>query len=121
MTDYATVAARYIEAWNENDDAARQKLIDDACASGVTYTDPLASAASAEELNALISAVRGQFPGMRFDLRGSVDGHHDQARFQWTLGPAGAEAIVVGFDVIQLDGDGRISNVLGFLDQVPAA
>jgi hypothetical protein len=26
MTDYATVAARYIEAWNENDDAARQKL-----------------------------------------------------------------------------------------------
>jgi hypothetical protein len=30
------------------------------------------------------------------------------------------EALVVGFDVAELDGDGRIRQVLGFLDKVPA-
>jgi hypothetical protein len=48
-----------------------------------------------------------------------VDGHHEQARFSWHLGPAGAaEPVVVGFDVAVLDGD-RIGSVYGFLDKVP--
>ncbi|MGH8862139.1 MAG: nuclear transport factor 2 family protein, partial [Jatrophihabitantaceae bacterium] len=42
------------------------------------------------------------------------------ARFAWGLGPAGAEPIVEGFDVVVLDGDDRIATVLGFLDKVPS-
>ena len=38
----------------------------------------------------------------------------------WELGPAGAEAIVVGFDVAVLAEDGRMEAVHGFLDKVPA-
>ncbi|WP_166345965.1 nuclear transport factor 2 family protein [Phytoactinopolyspora limicola] len=121
MTDFAAVVARYIDVWNEADADARQKLADEVFAPAVTYIDPMATAASAQELTALIGAVRGQFQGMRFGLHGSVDGHHNQARFQWTLGPAGAEPLVIGFDVIQLDSDGRVATVLGFLDQVPSA
>ncbi|MEU6738778.1 hypothetical protein [Streptosporangium sandarakinum] len=49
-----------------------------------------------------------------------VDAHHDVARFTWHLGPEGGEAIVVGFDVAVLTGDGRIREVHGFLDRVPA-
>jgi hypothetical protein len=56
---------------------------------------------------------------MTFRLAGAVDAHHDQARFTWELGPAGADAIVVGFDVAQRDADGRLALVLGFLDRVP--
>ena len=36
------------------------------------------------------------------------------------LGPDGADAPVVGFDVAQRDGDGRLALVLGFLDKVPS-
>jgi hypothetical protein len=32
----------------------------------------------------------------------------------------GEEATVVGFDVAEVDAAGRISQVLGFLDKVPA-
>ena len=42
-------------------------------------------------------------------------------RFTWGLGPADAEPLVVGFDVVVLDDEGRIDTVLGFLDKVPAA
>ena len=67
-----------------------------------------------------IAAVQEQFPGFEFRLAGPVDGHHDLARFTWELGPAGAEAPIVGFDVAVTGGDGRLRSVLGFLDRVPA-
>jgi hypothetical protein len=63
--------------------------------------------------------VQSQFPGFRFRLAGPVDGHHDQARFTWELGPDGAEAPIAGFDVAETDEAGRIRSVHGFLDRVP--
>ena len=37
----------------------------------------------------MIGAVQQQFPGFSFRLAGPVDGHHNQARFGWELGPDG--------------------------------
>jgi hypothetical protein len=65
--------------------------------------------------------VHEQFPGFTFRLAGPVDGHHDQARFGWELGPEGIEAPIVGFDVAVTDEVGRIRQVHGFLDRVPTA
>ena len=55
-----------------------------------------------------------------FTLGGPVDAHHEQGRFTWHLGPAGAEPVVVGFDVVERDADGLIRTVLGFIDRAPA-
>jgi hypothetical protein len=42
-------------------------------------------------------------------------------RFTWNLAPAtSADPLVVGFDVAELDADGRINRVLGFIDKAPA-
>jgi hypothetical protein len=60
-----------------------------------------------------------QFPDFVFTSIGDVDTHHNQARFQWGLGPADAEPVIIGFDVVVTDTDGRIEHVLGFLDRVP--
>ncbi len=75
----------------------------------------------------MISAAHEQFPGFAFRLTGSVDGHHDTARFSWELvseaggTPSGGDAApVAGSDVITLDAEGRITSVLGFLDRMPA-
>ncbi len=83
------------------------------------YTDPLVEIAGRAALDATIAAVQQQFPGFVFTAVGPVDAHHRQARFSWGLGPQGAEPIVLGFDVVTLDGDGHIDSVLGFLDKVP--
>ncbi|RAE73263.1 nuclear transport factor 2 family protein, partial [Burkholderia multivorans] len=45
----------------------------------------------------------------------------DQVRFRWGLGPEGAEPVIIGFDVIIVDDHGRIEDVRGFLDRVPAS
>ena len=121
MSDFDSVVQRYLAAWNETDPAARRAAIDDVFAADVRYVDPMAAVEGRDALHGLIGAVHRQFPGFVFTPGGPVDGHHDQARFTWHLGPAGGEAPVTGFDVAELDGDGRIRTVLGFIDRAPAA
>jgi hypothetical protein len=114
------IVERYIAAWNEKDARRRRDLVDALWAEDGRYTDPLADAHGREEIAGLIGAVQQQFPGFVFTLGGPVDAHHEQARFTWHLGPAGApEPVVAGFDVAVLDGDGHLGSVYGFLDKVP--
>ncbi|MFF0232165.1 nuclear transport factor 2 family protein [Micromonospora sp. NPDC005252] len=120
-TSFDALAERYIAIWNETDLARRRTQIADVWAPDARYVDPLTVAEGREAIDATIAAVQGQFPGMTFRLAGPVDGHHDQVRFTWELGPDGVEAPVVGFDVAVLDGNGQLSQVLGFLDRVPVA
>ncbi|MGW4502640.1 nuclear transport factor 2 family protein [Micromonospora sp. NPDC004336] len=120
MSDTNELVQRYIAAWNETDAAERQAVLAEVFAEDATYTDPLVSVRGRDGLDATIAAVQGQFGGLVFSLGGAVDAHHDIARFTWHLGPEGAEPVVVGFDVVAIGADGRISQVLGFLDKVPA-
>jgi hypothetical protein len=114
------VIERYIASWNETDPQRRRKLVDELWAADASYIDPLVEAHGCDEIDATIAAVQAQFPGFTFTLVGPVDARHSQARFTWGLGPAGAEPVVVGFDVAVAAADGRLASVLGFLDKVPA-
>jgi SnoaL-like protein len=120
MTNFDELAERYIDTWNETDPSARRAAVDRLYTEDARYVDPLAAAEGREAIAAMIGAVQEQFPCFTFRLAGPVDGHHSQARFGWELGPAGAEAPIVGFDVAVSDDSGRIQTVLGFLDKVPA-
>ncbi|SIM85684.1 nuclear transport factor 2 family protein [Micromonospora cremea] len=120
-TTFDELAERYIAVWNETDPARRRRDIDDLWAPEGRYVDPLAVAEGPDAIDATIAAVQSQFPGMTFRLAGPVDGHHNQVRFTWELGPEDVEAPIVGFDVAVTDGNGRLTQVLGFLDRVPAA
>jgi len=121
MDAYDDLAQRYIDAWNETDAGARRTAVDKLYTDDARYIDPLAVAQGREAIASMIGAAQEQFAGFSFRLVGPVDGHHNQARFGWELGPAGGEAPIVGFDVVVTDDDGRITTVLGFLDKVPTA
>ena len=110
---------QYLTIWNETDPTARRALIELVWAPDATYTDPLAQVAGRDQLDAVVSAVQQQFPGLVFRLAGPVDAHHDVARFTWHLGGPGAEPLVIGFDVAVIR-DGRVTAVHGFLDRVPS-
>ena len=119
MTDFAALAAGYIDTWNERDPDARRAAIGKLWADDARYIDPLASACGHAEIDAAVAAVQEQFPGFAFRLAGPVDGHHGQCRFGWELGPGEGAAPIAGFDVAVVGDDGRLAQVLGFLDRVP--
>jgi hypothetical protein len=121
MTDYDSIADRYIDAWNTTDEDARRQAVAELYSADAQYTDPLAAVTGRDQICGLIAAVQSQFPGWTFRLTGPVDGHHDLLRFGWQLGPEGEVAPVGGFDAVLTGDDGRIQVVLGFLDRVPAA
>nr|WP_042197390.1 nuclear transport factor 2 family protein [Kibdelosporangium sp. MJ126-NF4]CEL22930.1 probable isomerase [Kibdelosporangium sp. MJ126-NF4]CTQ90069.1 probable isomerase [Kibdelosporangium sp. MJ126-NF4] len=114
MSEYQTIAQRYIDSWNETDPAKRRLIIEEVYTPDATFTDPISTASGHAAIDEMTAAVQQQFAGMRLTL-GPVDGHHDIARFTWELGD---EAVVVGFDVIVL-ADGKIKHVHGFFDKVP--
>lgn len=120
MSEFDNVVSAYLRVWNIAEETERRKAIDEVFAEDVRYVDPLAAVEGRDALSALIGAVHQQFPGLVFTAGGPADAHHDQGRFTWHLGPAGGEPLVVGFDVASLDEAGRIRQVLGFLDKVPA-
>lgn len=120
MSDFTDLAERYIAAWNETDPATRLRAVEELYSRDARYVDPLVVAEGREEIDATIGAVQAQFPGFAFSLAGPVDGHHDQARFSWQLGPEGAAAPIAGFDVAVVNARGELQTVLGFLDRVPA-
>lgn len=120
MSNPATVAGRYLETWNETDGDRRRRLLAEGWTDDARYVDPLMSGVGAPQIDGLIAAVHERFPGFRFAMLGSPDGHGDHVRFSWSLGPAGGEPPIKGSDVVELQ-HGRIAKVIGFLDQVPAA
>ncbi|WP_219418543.1 nuclear transport factor 2 family protein [Pseudonocardia nigra] len=116
-----TLVEGYLAAWNATDPAARRAAVEAAFTPDARYVDPLADVTGAEALDRLIAGVQQQFAGMTFRPVGEPDAHHDVCRFRWGLGPADAEPLVIGFDVVTLAADGRIAAVHGFLDRVPTA
>ncbi|MFF8193311.1 nuclear transport factor 2 family protein [Streptomyces bobili] len=123
---YQDAVTRYFEAWNAREPETLAKAVAEAWASQGGYIDPLAEVRGHEGITAVITAAQARFPGFAFRLTGTVDGHHDTARFSWELvseaggTPGAGPAPAAGSDVITLDAENRIVSVLGFLDRVPA-
>lgn len=65
---------------------------------------------------AMIEAARQKFPGYRFVLTGTPDGHGNFTRFSWRLISPDGENVAGGTDVVSLNAEGQIENVVGFLD-----
>ncbi|HET9138318.1 nuclear transport factor 2 family protein [Actinophytocola sp.] len=118
--DANELVKRYLDTWNERDAEARRAGLAEIWTDGGSYVDPLAVARGRDAIDATIAGAQQMFPDLRFRLAGVVDAHHNLARFTWELGPDGGEAVVVGFDVAVLSEDGRLREVHGFLDKVPA-
>jgi hypothetical protein len=121
MSDLTAIVDRYLAVWNETDAADRRRKIDELWAADGTYTDPLAAVSGRDGFDQLIGAAQQQFEGLQFVRGATYDEHHSVVRFTWDLVPApGAEPAVIGFDVAEVNSDGQISNVYGFIDKMPA-
>lgn len=119
LVDYTELVERYIALWNEADAVRRSALIAQTFTENARYQDPLMAGAGHAAINALVQGVQAQFPGHTLRLARGVDGFGDRVRCSWELvsehGPVVVKATDFGVIV-----DGRLVEVTGFFDQVPA-
>ena len=114
------VVRAYGAAWNEPDEAARRKLLNDAWADNGVYSDPMGRAEGREGLAQHIGGFQQQFAGHRIDLTSGVDEHDGFLRFTWAMvGPDGG-TVLEGIDFGELAPDGRLRRITGFFGAPPA-
>ncbi|MBV2355200.1 nuclear transport factor 2 family protein [Streptomyces sp. J2-1] len=122
MSDLTTTVSQYLDIWNEADADKRAAAVAELFTADAPYIDPLVAVEGHAGFAAVVAGAREQFQGLSFELHGTVDAHHNQARFQWGLVTApGTEPVAIGFDVLVTDEAGKIKAVYGFLDKLPAA
>ena len=114
----ATVEA-YVATWNETDAARRQAAIARAWEASGRYRDPLMASEGHAGIDAMLAGVQARFPGFVLKRTSKVDSHNDWVRFAWSLGPADGAAVVEGVDFCALAPDGRLVEVVGFIDKMP--
>ena len=115
MTPTDPIAA-YGAAWLETDPERRRALLETAWAPGAVYCDPLDRLEGRQALSAHIGATQEQLAGGRIEVTSEPVRHHDSAFFRWTMVDASGSPALTGWDVVQLDEQGRISRLTGFFD-----
>jgi SnoaL-like domain len=116
MINPTDIAERYLALWNDPDHASRCSRLSKDWAADAHYADPMMSGSGRDGIADMIAGARDQFPGHAFSQKGRPDGHARFVRFSWNLAPAGGAVVASGTDVVRLDDEGRIAEVIGFLD-----
>ena len=108
-----------VAMWNGPEEARRAELIAAAWTEDGAYVDPLAQASGHDGLNAMVTELRGQFPGHVIARTTGIDAHHGLVRFSWELVADDGAVTVAGLDVGIVAEDGRLSRIGGFFGPLP--
>ncbi len=114
MIEPGLIAEQYLTGWNVTPTERSNALVN--WSEDATYIDPLMSAEGRDAIAAMIDKATAQFPGYRFALEGTPDGHGNYVRFTWNLAAPSGEVAARGTDIVRVDGGGRIAEVIGFLE-----
>ena len=120
MSDPTATIDTYLEAYGEADAARRDQLIRQVWTADGQLIDPPIDGRGHAGIGDVAAAVQGQFPGHRFRRSTGVDAHHGFARYGWELVGADGSVSLGGVDVAELDDDGKLVRVVGFLGDLPA-
>ncbi|MEA2848175.1 MAG: hypothetical protein QOG78_3456 [Rhodospirillaceae bacterium] len=119
MSNIEAVVENYVASWNETDPARRQSSLAASCAANASYRDPVMVSDGQAGLDAMLAGVQAKFPGFVLKRISKVDSHNGAVRFAWSLGPVSGPSVVEGVDFATLSADGKLANIVGFIDKAP--
>lgn len=109
---------RLIAFWNAGTPEEQQRLAEQTFVDGVSWRVPVGHLRGVAALVDFRDRFAEHAPDYVFRARREPEAHHDRARLQWELVRADGR-FAAGTDVLELDGDGRIRAMTGFLDEAP--
>lgn len=109
----------YGQAWNEQDEAKRRKLLEFCWADDGSFTDPQSKIQGRDALVAHIAAFHEQFAGAKIVPTSDPDEHHGRVRFTWRIDGKDGAKMMDGIDFAVLADDGRLARIIGFFGDPP--
>jgi len=125
MGDIREFAERYVNIWNESDDARRRETIRALWQEDASHLARTLEAVGHGGIETRVKTAYEKWvkeKGNVFRLRDGVDGHHDTIKLRWEMLPAngrqegGSDVVSIGFDFLVLGGDGRIRTGYQFIE-----
>lgn len=118
MSDHPESLDHMLAAWNERDPDAVRGHLERGLSPEVVFIDPSIVTRGLDEFEANVHEVQARLPGAEYRRASGVDHHHDVVRYAWEIWRDG-QRVLPGFDVTELDADGRVLRVLGFFGPLP--
>jgi len=107
-----------LAAWNEREPERVRAHLEKALSPEVVFIDPSVLTHGIDEFEANVHEVQGRLPGASYRRASGVDLHHNVVRYAWEIHRDG-QLVLPGFDVTELDEEGRVLRVLGFFGPLP--
>ena len=117
--DYPESFDHMLAAWNEPDPKLVRGHLERALSPECHFVDPSVETRGIDEFEANVHEVQARLPGAEYRRASGVDGHHNLYRYHWEIWQ-GEELLLPGFDVTEVDAQGRVLKVLGFFGPVPS-
>jgi hypothetical protein len=107
-----------LAAWNESEPDEIRGLLEKSLSPEIEFIDPSVVARGLDEFEANVHEVHARLPGAEYLRASGVDSHHNLYRYAWEIRRDG-ELVLSGFDVTEVDDEGRVVRVLGFFGPLP--
>jgi len=107
-----------LAAWNEPDPSVLRSHLERALTPEIEFIDPSVETHGIDGFEENVRKVQAVIPGAVYSRTSGVDSHHGLHRYSWQITRDG-EVVLPGFDVTEVDDEGRVNRVLGFFGPLP--
>jgi hypothetical protein len=118
MTNYPEALDYMLAAWNEADSIKVRSLLETALSANVRFVDPSIDVCGIDGFEENVHQVKSKLPGAVYSRTSGVDSQHGFHRYHWAI-HQGDNLLIAGFDVTEIDEQGKVSCVIGFFGETP--
>ena len=118
MASYPEALDHMLAAWNEPDATKARGHLENALSANVRFVDPSIDVSGVDGFEKNFHEVKSKIPGAVYSRTSGVDSQHEFHRYHWAIHLEG-KLLLAGFDVTEIDEQGKVSCVIGFFGDIP--
>lgn len=107
-----------LAAWNEADSAKVRIHLENALGVNIRFVDSSIDVSGIDGFEENVHEVKLKIPRAVYSRTSGVDSQHGFHRYHWAIHQDG-KLLIDGFDVTQIDEQGKVACVIGFFGKIP--
>ena len=117
MANYPEALDHMLKAWNEPDRSQVRSHLEKALNVNVRFVDPSIDVSGIDGFEENVHEVQAKLPGAVYSRTSGVDSQHNFHRYHWAI-HQDDKLLIDGFDVTEIDEQGKIACVIGFFGKI---